>query len=221
LVQSTGAVPAFVSINDNGGGNQAGFQLLDAGASQWQFIKQVNNAFLIYDAIGATTVLTANVNNGTFNINPANTLFLNPSGSHGVVVGSAADPGAAGSLTVSASLLVGSPTGGALGAGKVNVSGGIYLNNSAYTNPDYVFEHHFTGGIKKYADRPRAKDYRGRLAIDELERHVAAHLRFPGIGDEPTDIFERGDIALEKLEEQALYLFELNARIGRLERIAN
>ena len=71
LVQSTGAVPAFVSINDNGGGNQAGFQLLDAGASQWQFIKQVNNAFLIYDAIGATTVLTANVNNGTFNINPA------------------------------------------------------------------------------------------------------------------------------------------------------
>ena len=101
------------------------------------------------------------------------------------------------------------------------MSGGIYLNNSAYTNPDYVFEHHFTGGIKKYADRPRAKDYRGRLAIDELERHVAAHLRFPGIGDEPTDIFERGDIALEKLEEQALYLFELNARIGRLERIAN
>ncbi len=101
------------------------------------------------------------------------------------------------------------------------MSGGIYLNNSAYTNPDYVFEHHFTGKIEKYADRPRAKDYRGRLAIDELERHVAAHLRFPGIGDEPADIFERGDIALEKLEEQALYLFELNARIGRLERIAN
>jgi hypothetical protein len=221
LVQSTGATPAFVNINDNAGGNQAGFQLLDAGTAQWQFIKQVNNAFLIYDAIGATTVLTANVNNGTFNINPANTLFLNPSGSHGVVVGSAADPGAAGSLTVSASLLVGSPTGGALGAGKINVSGGIYLNNSAYTNPDYVFEHHFTGKIEKYADRPRASDYRGRLAIDELERHVAAHLRFPGIGDEPADIFERGDIALEKLEEQALYLFELNARINRLERIAN
>jgi hypothetical protein len=83
-----------------------------------------------------------------------------------------------------------------------------------------VFEHHFTGAIEKYADRPRAKDYRGRLAIDDLERHVATHLRFPGIGDEPTDIFERGDIALEKLEEHALYLFELNARIGHLERIA-
>jgi hypothetical protein len=123
-------------------------------------------------------------------------------------------------FTASGGLQLGTPTGGDLGGGKLNVAGGIYLNNSAYTNPDYVFEHHFTGGIEKYADKPRARDYRGRLAIDDLERHVATHLRFPGIDEEPTDIFERSDIALEKLEEQALYLFELNARIGHLERIA-
>jgi hypothetical protein len=123
-------------------------------------------------------------------------------------------------FTASGGLQLGTPTGGDLGSGKLNVAGGIYLNNSAYTNPDYVFEHHFTGGIEKYADKPRARDYRGRLAIDDLERHVATHLRFPGIDDEPADIFERSDIALEKLEEQALYLFELNARIGHLERTA-
>jgi hypothetical protein len=123
-------------------------------------------------------------------------------------------------FTASGGLQLGTPTGGDLGSGKLNVAGGIYLDNSAYTNPDYVFEHHFTGGIEKYADKPRARDYRGRLAIDDLERHIATHLRFPGIDDEPADIFERSDIALEKLEEQALYLFELNARIGHLERTA-
>ena len=117
-------------------------------------------------------------------------------------------------------LLVGAATGGNLGAGKINVSSGIYLNNTAYTNPDYVFERHFTGKIERFADRPGAARYAGRLPLDELERHVAERFRFPGISEEPTDIFERGDIALEKLEEQALYLFELNARIGRLERRA-
>ncbi len=130
---------------------------------------------------------------------------------------------AAGTVTYTAAggLQIGAPTGGDLGSGKLNVAGGIYLNNTAYTNPDYVFEKHFTGTIEKFADRPRAKDYRGRLAIDELERHVAANLRLPGIPDEPTDIFARGDIALEKIEEQALYIFELNARLDRLERSAN
>jgi hypothetical protein len=120
--------------------------------------------------------------------------------------------------TASGGLQVGTPTGGDPGAGKINVSGGIYLNNTAYTNPDYVFEKHFTGKIERFADKPGAARYRGRLSIEALERHVVENLRFPGIDDAPTDIFERGDIALEKLEETALYLFELNARIGRLER---
>jgi hypothetical protein len=125
---------------------------------------------------------------------------------------------AAGIDLSSSGLLVGSATGGNPGTGKINVSAGIYLNNSAYTNPDYVFERHFTGKIERFADRPGATRYAGRLPLDALERHVAEHFRFPGISEEPTDIFERGDIALEKLEEQALYLFELNARVGRLER---
>jgi fibronectin-binding autotransporter adhesin len=124
---------------------------------------------------------------------------------------------AAGIDLSSGGLLVGAATGGNPGAGKVNVSAGIYLNNSAYTNPDYVFERHFTGKIEQFADRPGARRYPGRLPLDALERHVAEHFRFPGISEEPTDIFERGDIALEKLEEQALYLFELNAHVGRLE----
>src|SRR5262249_52452013 len=46
ILQTTGANPAFANINDGGGGNQAGFNFLDAGILQWQLIKQTNKAFL-------------------------------------------------------------------------------------------------------------------------------------------------------------------------------
>ena len=116
-------------------------------------------------------------------------------------------------------LLVGAPTGGNLGTGKINVSSGIYLNNAAYTNPDYVFE---STSAARSSSTPtsRGSAVCRSCRSTRLERHVEEHFRFPGISEEPTDIFERSDIALEKLEEQALYLFELNARIGRLERRA-
>ncbi|MBV9971362.1 MAG: hypothetical protein JO228_15375, partial [Xanthobacteraceae bacterium] len=144
----------------------------------------------------------------------------------GVIIGGGtSDPGT-NNLRVAGGIDVGGPTGGALGAGKINVAGGIYLNNTAYTNPDYVFEKHFTGKIEKFAAPPeggspwgnrRRQSYPGRMSLAALERHVAEHLRFPGIDDDPTDIFERADIALEKLEETALYLFELNRRIDAVE----
>jgi hypothetical protein len=115
-------------------------------------------------------------------------------------------------------MVLGPATGGDLGAGKLNVSAGVYLNDTAYTNPDYVFEQHFTGKIRKYADRPRAGKYRGLLPLAELEAHVSKTWRLPGIGDEPTDVFERADIALENLEQHTLYLFDHDKRIAALER---
>lgn len=135
----------------------------------------------------------------------------------GVVIGSGTtDPGA-GNLTVGGAMQVGAPTGGVLGAGTINVAGGIYLNNSAYTNPDFVFERYFTGKVETYADRPRAKSYRGLMPLDDLAAHVRETLRLPGIDDRPTDVFERADIALEKIEEHTLYILQLHRRIAALE----
>jgi hypothetical protein len=128
--------------------------------------------------------------------------------------------------TFSAGIVAGSATGGALGAGKINVASGIYLNNTAFTNPDYVFEKHFTGAIEKFAKpqpggsawgNRRRKSYPGLMPLHDLQKHVEANLRLPGIDDDPADIFERADIALEKLEEQTLYIFELHDRVARLE----
>ena len=120
-------------------------------------------------------------------------------------------------VTVGGAAQIGSPTGGVLGAGTLNVASGIYLNNTAYTNPDFVFEKHFTGEVTRYADRPRAGSYRGLMQLDALAAHVRENLRLPGISDEPADIFERGDIALEKLEEHTLYILQLHRRVLALE----
>jgi len=135
----------------------------------------------------------------------------------GVVVGSGTtDPGA-GNMTVGGAIEVGAPSGGMLGAGTINVQAGIYLNNAAYTNPDFVFEHHFTGRIAQFAEKPRAKDYAGLMALDDLAGHVRRTLRLPGIDDRPADIFARSDIALEKIEELTLYVLQLHARLAALE----
>lgn len=135
----------------------------------------------------------------------------------GVVVGNGTtDPGA-GNLTVGGAIEVGAPTGGVPGAGSINVAGGVYLNNSAYTNPDFVFERYFTGKVERFADRPRAATYRGLPALDDLAAYVRETLRLPGIDDRPTDVFERADIALEKIEELTLYILQLHRRLMCLE----
>ena len=137
--------------------------------------------------------------------------------SGGVYIGAtSSDPGA-NNMTVQGGMVVGAATGGQLGAGKINVAGGIYLNNTAYTNPDYALERYFTGRIERFADKPGAKSYGGLMPLHDLESYLRDSLRLPGIGDEPADIFSRADIALEKIEEATLYLLELHNRTAALE----
>lgn len=71
------------------------------------------------------------------------------------------------------------PSGGTLGFGTINVISGIYLNNTVYNNPDYVFEKHFTGKMDKTKDRPGAKDYPGLMPLDEIETAVRTKFRLP------------------------------------------
>lgn len=126
----------------------------------------------------------------------------------------------AGAITTPGALVIGSPTGGSKGNGTLNVSSGIYLNNSLYNNPHYVFERHYTGDIVKYKDRAGADRYEA-LTIEEIEDYSRTNYHLPGIPDTPTDIFERADIALEKIEELYLFAFDQNRKIKVLENQIN
>lgn len=113
---------------------------------------------------------------------------------------------------------VGTPTGGDKGAGSINVSGDIYKNNTAYTNPDYVLEFAYGNGIvNKFFNHDGAQNYTGRLGLPQLREYTRTHLRLPRITDEPLGLFQRGDVVLEKIEELTLDMLDLHDRITNLE----
>jgi hypothetical protein len=141
------------------------------------------------------------VNNGT-DLDTAMTI----DGARNVGIG-ITTPGSA--LHVNGGVQVGTPTGGDKGAGSINVSGDIYKNGTAFTNPDYVFEHHFNGSTQA--------DYAGPVPLAQLEDTLKTHGQLPGVGREPKGIFGRQDVLLEKLEEAYLYIIELTKRVDRLE----
>lgn len=115
---------------------------------------------------------------------------------------------------------IGAPTGGDKGAGTINAAGDIYKNNSAYTNPDYVFEHYYTGAIERFAQNEGASEYGGLLPLTELEAYVRTHFRFPMISDRPMGAFARADITLLLAEQLALYLFDHERRLSMVEQPA-
>ncbi|GEM_PF-6905610 len=113
-------------------------------------------------------------------------------------------------IRISDGLQVGAPTGGDKGYGTINVSGDIYRNGTAYTNPDYVFNHFVEGA--------NDKGYKGPLNFDELRIYIQEERHLPGISREASGIFERSDMLLEKLEEAYLYILELEERMSKLEK---
>lgn len=120
-------------------------------------------------------------------------------------------------VRIDTGMQVGTPTGGDKGAGTINVSGNVYRNNSAYSNPDYALEKWATGSIIKYKDNDGAKGY-SRLSLDNLEKHIRENWRLPRIPDKPTGIFTMADIALEKIEELTTYVIELKHEIDELKK---
>ena len=114
-------------------------------------------------------------------------------------------------------IMVGSATGGDKGGGTINVATDIYKNNSAYTNPDWVFEMASTGRVSKYVDNLPDDPILRLIPLGELERFVMKHWHLPGITPDPMGMFERGDVALEWIERLVLYTFDLEERIGLLE----
>lgn len=121
-------------------------------------------------------------------------------------------------MRLDAGLQVGAPIGGDKGVGTINVAGDIYKNNTAYTNPDYVFELYFTGKIEQFKANPGAILYEGLKTIDELKSVAKKTFRLPGIINSGMGIFKRSDFVLEKIEELHLYIFELHDEIKLLKK---
>jgi len=112
-------------------------------------------------------------------------------------------------------LQMGSPTGGDKGVGTINVATDIFKNNTAYTNPDYVFELEYL----HQALTPVRKDYEGLQSLYDIERFTRKWYHLPGISRDVSGIFERGDMLLEKVEETYLHLFDHEDRIDRVEKL--
>jgi uncharacterized coiled-coil protein SlyX len=113
-----------------------------------------------------------------------------------------------GTATVTEQLVVGSPTGGGQGTGSINVSGDIYKNGAAYANPDYVFDWYYDG--------ENDSGYQGLMSLADLEQYLRTNHHLPGISRETSGAFERMDMLLEKVEEQTLYILELNANLSQI-----
>ncbi len=115
-------------------------------------------------------------------------------------------------------LQVGAPTGGDKGTGTINVATDIYKNNTAYTNPDYVFEKYFTGDIVQFADKDGAADYTGLMPLSDLESYIQTNLHLPGLGQNVNHgLFSGSDVMLARMEEAYLHLINHDKRISSLE----
>lgn len=194
----------------------AGSLILGTGPSATGIIRLPNESLISFrNAAGTGDIAGIGLNNAnTLNIGsggPANATYSTAAaGTHAFYVNFAAE------IVVGGGLQVGVPAGGAKGVGTINVTGDIYKNNSAYTNPDYAFEHFFTNSINKFKNNVGAKDYPGLLTLKEVETFVRENFHLPmrfsreeGIG-----IYDRADFVLEKVEELYLYLFDIEKRLS-------
>lgn len=100
---------------------------------------------------------------------------------------------------------------------NLSVTGTIYKGGVAYTHPDHVFEHFYTGGITQFLGAHGAQDYAGLPALADVERHTRETLRLPGPRQDKYDLFARGDELLAYVEQLFLHVFALHHRIEALE----
>lgn len=115
-------------------------------------------------------------------------------------------------------MAMGSPTGGNQGAGTINVSGDLFKDGTAFTNPDFVLEHYYTGQIVRFINNPGAKQYKGILSIDDMMKYTKKHYKLPGMpSTKVMGVFGRADFLLSKVEESHMYIGELHHRVNKLE----
>lgn len=106
------------------------------------------------------------------------------------------------------------------GSGTINLpaGGGIFLNATAYTNPQWVLKLAITGTMDREGPYAGPSWYRGLLPIEEHRAFVREHFDLPIMSQEyDRDLFRRGDLLLASLEEAYLYIYQLHDRISDLE----
>lgn len=111
-------------------------------------------------------------------------------------------------------------TGGSKGNGTLNVAAGLYLNGTAYNNPDFVFEQWATGRVDRFAQNVKNMgiDYRGAMPLADVEAFAREHYELPMMAQrKDRDLFLGGELLMGAVEEAYLYLFDHDARIARLE----
>ena len=104
---------------------------------------------------------------------------------------------------------------------NLNVDVAIYRTAvGAYTFPDFVFEHAFTGGIERFRDAPGAESYEGLWPLARVEEFAEEHWRLPGHAPREegrVDVFRRTHDLLAECERIYLHLFEHERRLAALE----
>lgn len=109
-------------------------------------------------------------------------------------------------------------SGGSSFVRNVEITGTLTKGGVAYTHPDFVFEHAYTGQVEKFIDAPGAKDYEGLMPLSAVEAHTREHWCLPHQErDGKYDLFRRGDEVLAEVERLYLYMFEHEKRLKALE----
>ncbi len=133
---------------------------------------------------------------------------------------SASDVAEAGRFYQDGGMTLGTPTGASKGAGTLNATNGMYKNGTAFTNPDFVFEHWVTGAVEKFESNMKTLgiDYDGLWPLDRVEAYTREHFQLPLMSLLPDgDIFDRGELLYASLEQSFVYLFDHERRIAALE----
>lgn len=117
------------------------------------------------------------------------------------------------------------PTGGDKGAGTINVATNIFKNGTAYTNPAWVFQHHFTGKSDVEGEHKTPEKYKGLLSLEDTEAFCEKHHELPTMqlhieedgSQRQLGLFDGGELLLASVEQLHIHIFELNKRIKKLE----
>ena len=114
-------------------------------------------------------------------------------------------------------LKVGFPTGGG-GAGYVNVQNEVQQNGSDYDHPGGVYEHYFSGDIKKFTN-PIYEGYKGLPSIEQLKQRAKEHHRiwFRNSDRQEFGVFGHTVLLEANLEIAMCLIFEMDERIKWLE----
>ena len=110
-----------------------------------------------------------------------------------------------------------------MGTGTLNVKNNVYLDGSAYANPDFVLEYWARKKIVKYASHEGAARYGGVMPLSKVAAFARKNYYLPQLDyfrahDQPAGMKEREDVSLLLHEEEFIHLIEHEDKLANLEK---